>query len=40
MKFGYNRPSTFREIVDGQTTDGRQGLPILYAPPEPSAQVS
>ena len=28
------------EFVDGRMTDGRQNLPILQAPPEPSAQVS
>ena len=28
------------EIVDGRTDDGRRRLPILKAPPEPSAQVS
>ena len=26
--------------TDGQTDDGQRSLPILWAPPEPSAQVS
>ena len=28
------------EIVDGRRTDGRRSLPIPWAPPEPSAEVS
>ena len=43
MKFGCNRPSSFRGDVIrncGRTDDGQLSLPILKAPPEPSAQVS
>ena len=45
MKFGAIRPVVSEEksfeIVDGRRTDdGQRSLPILYAPPEPSAQVS
>ena len=47
MEFGYVGQVVLEklfEIVDGRTTttanDGRRSLPILKAPPEPSAQVS
>ena len=38
MKFGYNRPVVSEEKLF-EIVDGLRSLPILEAPPEPSAQV-